>query len=351
MRSDIQIGGHVVGNYHPCYVIAEAGVNHNGSLAMAKQLVDAAVEAGADAVKFQTFKAENVASKGAPKAVYQLATTDSEESQVEMLQRLELTLENFRELKAYCELMGLMFLSTPHDWQSIDTLEALDVLAYKIGSGDATNLPFLREVSSKGKPILLSTGMCTLGEVETALFAIHDQGNDQVVLLHCVSNYPAAIEDSNLRAIRTLRSAFQVPVGFSDHTTNGEVVLAAVALGACVIEKHFTLDRTMPGPDHAASAEPNELALLVAGIRAVERALGNGLKQPTANELMNREAIRKSIVTNQIIPAGATILREMLAAKRPGTGLAPGLMDEVIGKKSRVRIDRDMQVNRGMLDG
>jgi N-acetylneuraminate synthase/N,N'-diacetyllegionaminate synthase len=267
-----------------------------------------------------------------------------------MLRRLELGASDFATLRAYCQAKGIVFLSTPHDTESIDVLEALGVGAYKVGSGDITNLPFLRAVAAHGKPILLSTGMCTLGEVEAALAAIREEQNDRIVLLHCVSEYPAAVEDCNLRAIQTLRTAFHTPVGYSDHTMSEGTVLAAVALGACVIEKHLTLNRGMPGPDHAASAEPQELARLVASIRAVERALGDGVKRPTAGELENRAAVRKSVVARHVIPAGTVIEREMLAVKRPGTGLHPGLTEEIIGKRARVRIDEDTQVDWWMLD-
>jgi len=351
MNLVVRINGRAIGQHHPCFVVAEAGVNHNGDLRLAKQLVAAAAATGADAVKFQTFKAENVVSAGAPKAAYQLDTTDRSESQIEMLRGLELGAGDFAELMADCEAHGIVFLSTPHDAQSIEVLEDLGVPAYKVGSGDVTNLPLLRKIASKGKPVLLSTGMCTLGDVEAALAAIREQGNESVVLLHCVSNYPAAIEDSNLRVLRTLRTAFQVPTGYSDHTAGDEAALAAVALGACAIEKHFTLDRTMPGPDHLASAEPAELERLVARIRAVESALGDGIKRPTADEMRNRSAVRKSVVANEAIRAGTAIRPTMLAIKRPGTGLPPDTIDRIVGKTARVDIERDAQIEWRMLDG
>ena len=350
MTTDIRLGAHMIGSEHPCFLIAEAGVNHNGDLSLAKQLVAAASETGVDAIKFQTFQANKVASAQAEKAAYQLRTTNANESQIDMLQRLELTLEDFRELKTYCESMGLMFLSTPHDTQSIEVLEALDVEAFKIGSGDVTNTPFLEVVARCEKPLILSTGMCSLGDVELALDAIFRTGNRQVILLHCVSDYPAVIEDCNLRAMRTLAHSFHVPVGYSDHTIGDTVALAAVALGACVIEKHFTLDRSLSGPDHAASAEADELTQLVRRIRTVEASLGSGIKAPTSRELTNRDAIRKSLVADCDIAAGTTILRNMLTAKRPGTGLDPRCINEIIGKTARVAIAFDTLLHWGLLD-
>ncbi|MFC2081651.1 N-acetylneuraminate synthase [Candidatus Bipolaricaulota bacterium] len=351
MSSVVQIGRHIIGRHHACFVIAEAGVNHNGDLRLAKRLVAEAAAAGANAVKFQTFKAENVVTPKAPKAAYQLDTTDQNESQIDMLRKLELDPQEFAELMSECAKHGILFLSTPHDPQSIDVLEKLGVQAYKIGSGDVTNLPFLREVASRGKPILLSTGMSTLGEVESALAAIRGSGNESIILLHCVSNYPAAIEDTNLRAMRTMESALHVPTGFSDHTQGDEAALAAVALGACAIEKHFTLDHGMTGPDHLASAEPQELASLIARIRAVECALGDGLKRPTEAELGNRSAVRKSVVAACDIPAGTRIERSMLAIKRPGTGLPPETIDDIAGMIARAMIERDVRIEWRMLDG
>ena len=264
----LKIGDKLIGEEEPCFIIAEAGVNHNGSVELAKKLIDAAKDAGADAVKFQTFKAESVVVKDAQKAEYQKETT-GEGSQYEMIKKLELTEEDFRELADYAKEKDIMFLSSPFDKESVDLLNELDVPAFKVGSGEITNLPLLRYIAKKEKPIILSTGMSTLGEIEEALDVIRSEGVEDIILLHCVSNYPARIEDVNLRALGTLKQAFKLPVGFSDHTLGITAPIAAVALGACVIEKHFTLDRNLPGPDHKASLEPEELKEMAKAIREV----------------------------------------------------------------------------------
>lgn len=339
-----------IGKGEPVFIIAEVGVNHNGDISLAKRLVEVAAKAGADAVKFQTFKAENVVTKTAPKAEYQRETTDIANSQFEMLKRLELSKQDFAELKDYCDQRGIIFMSTPHDQESIDVLDQLGISIFKIGSGDITNLPYLQYMARKGKPMILSTGIATLGEIEEAVETILGAGNKELILLHCVSSYPADVEECNLRAIQTLENAFQLPVGFSDHTLGIEVSLAAVALGACVIEKHFTLDRTLPGPDHKASLEPAELAQLIQGIRAVEKALGDGLKRPSPKELKNRAIIRKSLVAACNIPAGTIILDSMITIKRPGTGLAPKFKAEVVGRRARVNIAEDQLIEWRMLD-
>lgn len=332
MVSPVDIAGHRVGPNRPCMVIAEAGVNHNGTLQLAKQLVDVAMDSGADAVKFQTFKAERLVSASAPKAPYQLQTTNRNESQLEMLRRLELSEEAHRELLAYCRTLGIRFLSTPFDEQSADFLAALGVPAFKISSGDLTNAPLLRHVARKGRPMIVSTGMSTLAEVETAVRTIHEVGHPGLILLHCVSNYPANPADANLRAMQTMAEAFKVPVGYSDHTPGMTVALAAVALGACVIEKHFTLDRALPGPDHQTSLEPAELKALVRQIRTVEAALGHGRKEPAAAEAGTAAAARKSLVAAQDIPAGSRLTEALIAVRRPGTGLPPSMFTQVIGR-------------------
>lgn len=334
----ISIAGRAVGDGAPCFIIAEAGVNHNGNLDMARRLVDVAVEVGADAVKFQTFKVSLLVAPDAPKADYQVANTDSDDSQAEMLSRLELSPEAFRALEAYCSERGIAFLSTPFDHESADLLDALGVPAFKVPSGEVVNLPLLRHIASKGKPIILSTGMSCLGEVEQAIRAIHVAGNDQVVVLHCVSNYPADPADVNLRAMQTLRQAFQVPVGFSDHTLGIEVPLAAVALGASVIEKHFTLDRDLPGPDHRASLEPHELKAMVQGIRKVEQALGNGVKAPAESEANTRAVARRSIYIRRAVSAGAVLGAQDLVMLRPAGGIPPDQIDAVIGRRARVAL-------------
>ncbi len=334
----ISIGNRLVGAGHPCFVIAEAGVNHNGDIHLAKKLIDVASDAGADAVKFQTFKADQLVSPTAPKADYQIQTEDGGESQLEMLQRLELSPGAHRELQAYCREKGLIFLSSPFDEESVDLLAGMDVPAYKIGSGEITNWPLLEHIAKKGKPVILSTGMSYLSEVDEAVRLLRGTGNQQIVLLHCVSNYPAEPGDVNLKAMATMARAFQVPIGYSDHTSGIVVALAAVALGACVIEKHFTLDRNLPGPDHRASLEPDELTALVKGIRMVEAARGHGRKEPAASEANTATVARKSLVAAVDIPADTVLTEEMIAIKRPGTGLPPTMQSYLVGRMVRMPI-------------
>jgi N-acetylneuraminate synthase len=338
MVTSLEIAGHWIGPGYPCFVIAEAGVNHNGRLDLARRLVNKAKQAGADAVKFQTFKAELLVTLSAPKAEYQRRCTGSAESQFEMLRRLELSPKAHRAVLDLCGLSGILYLSSPFDEQSADFLDSLGVAAFKIPSGEITNLPFLVHVACMGKPMIISTGMATLGEVETAVNAVWKAGNHDVILLHCVSNYPADPADINLRAMQTLETAFGIPVGYSDHTPGVEVSLAAVALGACVVEKHFTLDRALPGPDHQSSLEPDELASLVRGIRLVEAALGHGRKEPAASEANTAAAARKSLVAACDIPAGIPLTKDKVAVRRPGTGLPPAMSSFVIGRTSRVFI-------------
>ena len=331
---NVRIGNKLIGPQQQVFVIAEAGVNHNGDLKLARALIDVAVDAGADAVKFQTFKADRVATPDAPKAQYQLQTTGDSESQLEMLRRLELPEDAHRELQAYCREGKIVFLSTPFDEQAVDFLDLLGVPAFKISSGDLTNSPLLEHVAQKGKPVILSTGMSDLSELIEAVSVLNSGGCENPILLHCVSNYPASAADVNLRAMQTIRAAFDVPVGFSDHTNGIDVTLAAVALGACVIEKHFTLDRSLPGPDHRASLEPNELRQLVQSIRTVQSALGDGRKAPTASEIETAKVARRSLVAVVDVPAGATLKREMVVARRPGTGLSPTQLDTVVGHRT-----------------
>jgi N,N'-diacetyllegionaminate synthase len=322
-----------IGPGHPVFVIAEAGVNHNGDLDLARRLVDVAAGAGADAVKFQTFAADRVAAREAPKADYQRQTTSADESQQEMLRRLELSAEAHRELQEHARRRGLTFLSTPFDEASADLLDSLGLPAIKIGAGEVTNLPFLQHVARKGRPIILSTGMSSLDEVGAAVGAVREAGNADLILLHCVSEYPARPGDANVRAMLTLAAAFGTPVGYSDHTPGLEVALAAVALGASVIEKHFTVDRALPGPDHRASLEPAQLGELVRAIRVVEQALGDGIKTPTAGELGNRVVARRSLAAAVDLPAGVALTREALCALRPATGISPAALATVIGRK------------------
>ena len=334
----IEISGRKVGPGNSCFIIAEAGVNHNGSLDLAIKLVDAAVAVGADAVKFQTFKADRLVTKEAPKAGYQIRATGDSGTQFEMLKRLELTEEDHRALISHCDGCGIRFLSTPFEEESADFIQTLGIPAFKLPSGEITNLPFLAHVAGKGKPIILSTGMATLQEVDAAIDAITRAGNKRLVLLQCVSEYPADPVEANLRAMVSMRIAFGFPVGFSDHTPGIAVAIAAAALGACVVEKHFTLDREMPGPDHRASLEPEEFAEMVRGIRIVESALGDGDKRPGAGETANAAAARKSLVAACDIPSGTVLGSEHIAIKRPGTGIPPGKREFLIGRKMKVAV-------------
>lgn len=338
MVACINIAHRSVGPGQPCYIIAEAGVNHNGSLEMARQLVDIAVQAGADAVKFQTFKAERLVTPDAPKADYQVRTTGSAESQFDMIRRLELSPEIHRELMAYCHRKNILFMSSPFDEESADLLADMGVAVFKVPSGEITNLPLLTHVALKGKPMIVSTGMAYLSEVEAAVRTIEAAGNREFVLLHCVSNYPADPADVNLRAMRTLSAAFGVPVGYSDHTQGIEVPLAAAVLGACIIEKHLTLDHGLSGPDHRASLEPDEFTAMVRGIRTVEVALGHGRKEPAASEANTVSVARKSLVAAQDIQAGTMLTEELIAIKRPGTGLPPTMLASILGRSVRLDV-------------
>lgn len=334
----VRIAGRLIGQGEPCFIIAEAGVNHNGDIKLAKQLIDVAQEAGADAVKFQTFHTEEVVIRSAEKAKYQQETTGAAESQFEMIKKLELPDEAFRALYSYANEKNILFLSTPDDTGSIDLLDELGVPAFKVASGEITNFPLLKYIARKQKPIILSTGMSTLGEIEEALAAIRKEAAVEIILLHCVSCYPAQIEEMNLKAIQTLRQAFKLPVGLSDHTLGMTIPIAAVALGVCVIEKHFTLDKNLPGPDHRASLEPGELKQMIAVIRDVEKAMGDGVKKPTLEEEENKKVVRRSLVARVDIPQGTIISAEMLGIKRPGTGVEPRYIDMFIGRKAREHI-------------
>ena len=322
----------------PCFIIAEAGVNHNGDINIAKKLVDAAFETGANAVKFQTFKAENLVTKKAPKADYQKKSTGNG-NQYEMLKKLELSYEDHVLLKKYCEDKGIMFISTPFDFESVDLLEKLDIPLYKISSGDLTNIPLLRYIGKLNKPMIVSTGMSNLGEVEIAVNTIKECGNNEITLLHCTSNYPTAYDDVNLNAMITLKNAFNLPVGYSDHTIGIEVPIAAVAMGVKVIEKHFTLDKEMEGPDHRASLNPQELKNMVDSIRNIEKAFGDGIKKCNINEESTKKVARKSIVARVNIRKGEVISYDKIAFKRPGNGISPIFMDEIIGKVAIEDID------------
>ena len=325
------------------FIIAEAGVNHNGSLDLAKKLIDVAAEAGADAVKFQTFKAEKLVSKKAQKAEYQKQTTDAAESQYDMIKKLELDEPAHRELIRYCGEKKIRFLSTPFDHESIELLDALGMEIFKIPSGEITNLPYLRHIGGLGKEVILSTGMADLGEIEDALDLLVSSGTpkEKITILHATTEYPCPMDEVNLRAMGTIASAFGIRTGYSDHTRGIEVPIAAVAMGASVIEKHFTLDRTMEGPDHKASLEPDELRAMVAAIRNIEKALGEGIKKPSPSEAKNMAVARKSIVAARPIRAGEVFTSENIAIKRPGTGISPMRYDEIVGERAARDYEED----------
>jgi N,N'-diacetyllegionaminate synthase len=347
---EIRISSRSIGHGEPTFIIAEAGVNHNGDANLARKLIDVARGAGADAVKFQSFKAHQLVSKYAGKARYQRRSADDEESQLDMIRGFELAEKDFGDLSAYARKKSIVFLSSPFDKRSVDMLEKLGVPAFKIASGEITNLPLLKHLARKRKPLILSTGMSTLGEVEEAVGVIRKEGAEEIILLHCVSSYPAKAEDMNLRAMATLRCAFDLPVGLSDHTLGITIPIAAVALGACVLEKHFTLDKSLPGPDHRASLEPEEFKEMVRAIREVEKAMGDGSKAPTKEEKQTRQVARRSIVAAVNIPEGMVITKAMLAVKRPGTGIEPKYMDKVIGAVARQGIQADEPLTMSKLE-
>lgn len=313
------------------YIIAEAGVNHNGKLDLALKLCDAAKEAGVDAVKFQTWKTENIVTTQARQAAYQTENTGVEESQFDMLKKLELSYDHFRYIQDYCKKIGIDFLSTPDEEESLEFLVSLGLSFIKVGSGEVTNIPYLRKIASCGKPVILSTGMSTLAQVATAYDTLLQAGAPTVSLLHCTTNYPCPYDEVNLRAMQTLKDAFKCQVGYSDHTMGTEIPVAAVAIGAEIIEKHFTLDRTMEGPDHKASLEPAELKLMVEQIRHIEVALGDGIKRPNKSEAENAKVVQKSILAKRPIKMGETLTEEMLTVKRAGAGISASLWDNVIG--------------------
>ncbi|BEP30348.1 N-acetylneuraminate synthase [Helicovermis profundi] len=326
------------------YIIAEAGVNHNGSLKLAKKLVDAAKDAGSDCVKFQTFVSKNVVSKNALKAEYQKLKTEPEESQLDMLKKLELSFDEFKELNQYCIDNEIEFMSTAFDFESIDFLDSLGMRTWKIPSGEITNLPYLVKIAKLNKPVILSTGMSTMEDIKRAIKVLQESGSGALTVLHCTTEYPTPFIDVNLRSMGTIKDAFEVNVGYSDHTKGIEIPIAAVALGANVIEKHFTLDRNMKGPDHKASLEPSELKAMIDGIRNIELALGNGIKQPADSEKKNMEIVRKSIVAKCRIKKGELLTEDNLTVKRPGSGISPMRWYEVIGTKAVKDFDEDEMV-------
>ncbi|HEC1549953.1 TPA: N-acetylneuraminate synthase [Campylobacter upsaliensis] len=326
-------------------IIAEAGVNHNGDINLAKKLIEQAAKAGADVVKFQTFKANSCVSVSAKKAKYQLETTAKEESQLEMIQKLELSYESHFELMKHCKKHGIAFLSTPFDLESVEFLRGLDLPYFKIPSGEITNLPYLKAVAKCKKRVLLSTGMANLGEIEAALTILRKNGTRNITLLHCNTEYPTPFEDVNLNALKTLKEAFKLEVGYSDHTEGIVVSLGAVALGAVVIEKHFTLDKTMEGPDHRASLEFEELRALCKGIRELEKALGSGIKKASKSEAKNKIIARKSLVAKREIQKGEKFSIENLTTKRPGSGISAMRYEEYLGKRALKTYKKDELIN------
>jgi len=336
----VKIRDYKIGLGNPCFIIAEVGVNHNGEMENAHRLIDAAARAGANAVKFQSFVTDELITPDAPKANYQIETTGEVGSQYRMLKALELTASQQAELKTYCEQVGIIYLCTPYEKNSVDMLDDLGVAAYKIASTDITNIPLLLYMARKKRPVILSTGMSNLGEIEQAVDTLRINGLEgKIIILQCTSEYPTPVQEVNLRAIKTIRRAFNCPVGFSDHTPGIGASPWAVAVGACVVEKHLTLDRKMSGPDHRASIEPDELSQLVETIRDVESALGDGVKKPTPSENPNKQLMQKSLVACEFIPKGQVIHPEYLTSKRPATGISPRMWNEVIGR----RVARDVQ--------
>lgn len=313
------------------FIIAEAGDNHNGNIDLAYQLIDKAVEAGADCVKFQTFVTEEIISKFAQKADYQKVSTGASESQYDMVKKLELSFEQFGKLSKYCKEKGILFLSTPFDIPSIEFLESIEVPMFKIPSGEITNLPYLMRIAKTHKDIILSTGMCNTDEIHQAMKILKENGAGEIYLLHCNTEYPTPYEDVNLNAMESMRKEFGVKVGYSDHTLGIQIPIAATALGACIIEKHFTLDKTMEGPDHQASLDPVELKEMVASIRVIEAAMGDGRKKPSNSEKKNIVIARKSIVARRDIKKGEILTEDNLAVKRPGNGISPMKWFEVLG--------------------
>lgn len=326
-------------------IIAEAGVNHNGDISIAKKLIDVAANSGADIVKFQTFKASNLTSINAPKARYQLETTSKKESQFDMLKKLELDYNEHIELLKYCEERRIGFLSTSFDLESIDLLNKIGMKIFKIPSGEITNYPYLKQIGGLQKKVILSTGMSDLDEVRSAINILKENGTNDIVLLHCNTQYPTPFEDVNLKVISTLKNEFNLPVGYSDHTLGIEVPIAAVAMGAIVIEKHFTLDRNMEGPDHKASLEPNELKTMVSLIRNIENAIGNGIKKPSKSEFDNINIVRKSIVAARDIKKGEILTENNLTCKRPGNGITPMEWNNIIGTKASKDFKADEMIS------
>ena len=345
----IKIGKKTIGKSYPCFIIAEAGVNHNGQIKLAKKLIDAAVNAGADAVKFQAFKTEELVIKNADIVEYAEKNIGKKTSQFNLLKNLSLNYKDFIILKKYCDKKNIIFLATPHSFDAIDFLDDL-VPAFKFGSGDITNIPSLKYAAKKHKPMILGTGMATMKEVKDAINAINSTGNKNIIALHCTTNYPCPIEEVNLRAMTTMKKELKCLVGYSDHTLVITVPIMSVTLGAVILEKHLTLDKKLSGPDHKASLEPNEFKQMVIEIRNVEKAMGNFEKKPTKSEKNIINYVRKSIVANQDIIKGTKINRSMIAIKRPGTGLPPTKLDKIINKKAKRYITKDELFHLDMVE-
>lgn len=347
--NSIKISNKHVGGNNPTFIIAEAGVNHNGKISLAKKLVDVAVKADADAVKFQTFKSEGVVSAGVDSANYANKNIGKNVKQLDMIKSLELTYKDFEKLKSYCDKKKIIFLSTPHSFDAIDFLDDL-VPAYKFGSGDITNIPALKHAAKKGKPMILGTGMSTLEEIKHAIKAIKLVGNKKIIALHCTTSYPCAIDDVNLNAMVTMQEKLGCIVGYSDHTLGISVPIMATTMGAKVIEKHFTIDKNFPGPDHKASLEPDELKNMIIEIRNTEKALGGFEKKPTKSEKEIMKLVRKSIVAKIDIEKGSFIKRDMIDIKRPGNGLKPSDLDKIVGKKAKKQIKKDEVFRLNMVE-
>jgi len=345
----VKIGNRLVGDNEPCFIIAEAGVNHNGDLKRAKRMIKVASDTGIDAIKFQTCKADETVIKKAPMAKYQKKALVNTKSQYDMIKKFEFTEEQWFELADYAKDLDIVFFSKPPYEGAVDLLVKIGVPVLKIGSGEVTHLSLLKHAAKTGLPIILSTGMSTLGEVEDAVNNIHSQKNKDIILLHCTTNYPCKNTDANIRAMLTLRDVFQLPVGYSDHTLGITAAIAAVSLGACVIEKHFTLDKKLSGPDHKSSLEPDEFKELIKNIRIVEESLGDPIKKPLETEKEIIKIARKSIVANMDIKQGEVIKKNMLSYKRPGTGLPQKYMDIFVGKKAMIDIEKDTIITWDMI--
>jgi N,N'-diacetyllegionaminate synthase len=332
MIDKISIDGHKIGPGYPIFIIAEIGVNHNGDIELAKKMISKAAECGADCVKFQTFKAEDVVTQDAPKAKYQLKTTPTDESQIAMLKKLEMPFEAYDEIISYCKSHGLVFMSTPYSPEDVDMLDDLGIPAFKLASIHAAEPVFAKYTAQKSKPVIMSTGMATLGEVDESIRAMRETGNNDMIILQCTTNYPSKYQDTNLLSMTTMQSAFDVIVGYSDHTIGDTACIVSVGLGAKVIEKHFTIDKSLPGPDQSTSADPGEFKRLVENIRKAELIMGTGIKIPCDIERQNADGMRRSIVAKSDISKGETLNPEMFVFKRPATGIPPKFLEQLSGK-------------------